>query len=521
MSKLVAFVDTLIADTYAEYYAEGDRPFFAHSEDGLRTIRSKLREAKEHSNKESVGSFWAAHFNDLTLALESAIEEDLERPFQVIDRMASALRVALATSGEGREEAKKRIESKFATAADALAHVLAVADRCSKRDAGFIAGSAELLLSELSRAETEGGWLPAKEVETLKDLARKIIAASRAERKAEANAGGKAEGRPEGETGAPARRDFADVVRRSYAWDVDQILSWYEEDLRYCLNEFNEIAAKIDPHRTPLEILAQDIGPCSSPEEMFRLAREYVATAREAASSYISLPEGERLLVRPLSPAFKVTCPWGVYNNEEMTPENLVGWLELNDDNFKAVTKGWLEMMAVHEGYPGHHSHFAKTKSSRTLPKSFKTNTTAADYLIEGIAHRSERLLEHIFPEPAYRLFVSYRRLHCVVRIKAELDLHLYRRPPEDTVRDYMAVMGFDRPSAEVQTQAHFVQPGRAFSYYTGQKVLEECRKELGMDPKAFTEIIFSHGNVSLGTMMSIARMGEEDRRKILRLEMV
>jgi hypothetical protein len=499
----VDLLDTLLADAYAEYYAEGDLPFIVPSEAGLRRIRSRIQEAKSRSTRDRVGDFWAAHFTELIQALESAMEEDLERPFRIMDQMASALRVARAYGGRDGEEAKKRLQSKFGTAVDALTEVSVIADKCSERDSDLMARSAGLLREELLRADAVGEWLPERERESMEELTARIAIASRA-----------------GGTREPSvPRDFPDVVRRSYAWDIDQILSWYEEDLSYCLNEFNEIAAGIDPHRTPLEILAQDLGACSSAEEMFRLARQYVATAKQVGSRYVTLPEDERMMVRPLSPAFQITCPWGVYNSEEMTPQNLVGWLELNDKNFRAVTRGWLEMMAVHEGYPGHHAHFAKTKSSRTLPKSFKTNTSAADYLIEGIAHRSERLLEGIFPEPAYRLFVAYRRLHCVMRIKAEVDLHLYGRPPEDTVRDYMTVMGFDRPSAQVQTQAHFVQPGRAFSYYTGQKVLEECREQLGTDPATYTELIFSHGNVSLGTMLSIVRMGEEGRCKIMRRE--
>jgi len=499
----ISFLDANLAEMYLQYTGEEDRPVFVPSPAALTGIKAELACAKTLATTETIGLFWSRHFLELVDALEYAIEEDQDKPFRYIDRITAKIRNVLAAGRESLEDGElEALSHGLAPAADALGQVAKMASSCSPADAKLVIGSAGLLRNELGVLMDLRGSIFSRQVESVRVVLRQVQSAASTER----------------DVDGFSHRDFGDTVRRAFAYDLDKVLSWYMDDLALCRDEFNAIARRIDSKRSPFEILEMDLGSCSSPDEMFSTTHGYVDAARRRSLDYITLPDNERLLVTTMSPPFKVTCPWGVYTAEGMTSRRLIGRLELNEDNYQAVTKGWLEMMAVHEGYPGHHAHFVKTKSSK-LPASFTTGTTAADYLVEGIAHRSERLLEDLFPDRAYRLFVAFRRLHCALRIKAEIDLHLYERPAEETIEEYMSVLNFDRHSAVVQTQAHRVQPGRALSYYTGMRTLEAARTRLGIDERSFTEIIFSYGNVSLNTMVALLEMGSADRSAAKRLE--
>ena len=124
------------------------------------------------------------------------------------------------------------------------------------------------------------------------------------------------------------------------------------------------------------------------------------------------------------------------------------GAVFLNADNYRAVTGGWVQLNAIHECYPGHHAQFAKTAAGG-MPLSFKVGTVASRAAppSEGIAVRKETLMQDVFDEPAFPLFVAYRRLHTAVRIWVDLILHHFCPPHavDEAVALYVEQMRFPR----------------------------------------------------------------------------
>ena len=172
-------------------------------------------------------------------------------------------------------------------------------------------------------------------------------------------------------------------------------------------------------------------------------------------------------------------------------------------------------MNSVHECYPGHHVQWVRSVLD-PLPETVKVGARGVPTL-EGSAHRSERLMEFIYPDdPFYPLFVAYRRHHTSVRIKADLWLRYFGRPFDDVVDLYVQELGFERKVASGQVLAQNLMKGYFTCYYYGMKRLTDLERQLGYNQKDFTELIFSLPRVSLKTMEEFLKLSEPDKSRLL-----
>ena len=309
---------------------------------------------------------------------------------------------------------------------------------------------------------------------------------------------------------------YAETLRLIYDMELDELVAWHRDEVEKCRERFSAVARSIDPNRDPLTILEQDLGPYSTPDEMLEAGRRLVPFCRERALEYISLPEGEVCEVWETPEHLRETYPWGGYWGGNTLDGDLQGAVFLNKCNYRAVTKGWVELNAVHECYPGHHAHAVKTTAAR-MPLTFKvaTLTARSSPHSEGIAHRSETLMQHIFHD-AFPLFVAYRRLHTSVRIWADLEMFHFDHGREAAVQLYMNYMGLDRATANGQAKSQEMTPGYFTIYYYGMKALEELQRECGWNDRDFTELVFSAGKVSLSTVRRLVYMPAAERKRLL-----
>lgn len=304
--------------------------------------------------------------------------------------------------------------------------------------------------------------------------------------------------------------------------NLDEILSWHEEEIEKTRSEVFEIASKIkmsDPVPTTMgginNLLIKYAGPCDSPEEMFERANSYIKRSKEGCKGYVWMPDDDSCLVRPIPEQLKSSYPWGGYGGGCFLRRPLQGQMFLNNYNYKAVTDGWIKMNTVHEAYPGHHVQFVRTTLD-PIPETVKLGAKSTP-ITEGTAHRSERVFEFVFPEDQfYPLFVAYRRHHTSVRIKADLMLRYFGRPIRDTVQLYMDELGFDRFTARGQVRAQESMQGYFTTYYYGMKKICDWEKQYGYDEKKYTELLFSAGRISMENFESFLKLSEEDKKRYL-----
>lgn len=312
------------------------------------------------------------------------------------------------------------------------------------------------------------------------------------------------------------------ILEEELGVDLDRLLDWFEDEVARNRSETLEYASRLNLGARPSPSTMEDVvsvlneyaGPCASAHEMFERFRAYVNRARQAAKSYAHLPE-ESVQVEPVAEQYRVHYPWGGYGGGCPRRRPLVGEVFLNDTNMSAVTDGWLKMMAIHECYPGHHVQFVRGVVD-PLPETVKMGARSVP-LTEGTAHRSERLFEFVFPEDRfYPLFVSYRRLHTAVRIKADLYLQHFGRPIGEIVDLYVSELGFDRRPAQGQVKAQELMVGYFTAYYYGLKRVLDLESQYSCDAKAFTNLLFSVGRVSLNTLEEFLKLSGPDKERFL-----
>jgi len=316
--------------------------------------------------------------------------------------------------------------------------------------------------------------------------------------------------------------EYRYLLLNQFGVDLDQILSWHEEEIEKTRSEMFEIAnrinvpglPKVDSVEDVVDILNKFEGPCDEPDEMFVRMRDYLDRAQKATREFVKLPE-ESVVVVPTPDTLVKHYPWGGYGGGCPRRRPLQGETFLNVENYKAVTDGWIRMNSVHECYPGHHVQWVRSVLD-PLPETVKVGARGVPTL-EGSAHRSERLMEFIYPDdPFYPLFVAYRRHHTSVRIKADLWLRYFGRPFDNVVDLYVQELGFERKVASGQVLAQNLMKGYFTCYYYGMKRLTDLERQLGYNQKDFTELIFSLPRVSLKTMEEFLKLSEPDKSRLL-----
>ncbi len=444
--------------------------------------------------------------------LRFRLRDDRAYPFRYLASMLGSLNQLLLMD---RRPLGKRL-GVLSTRLDAVPSLVeVVVERCGQVDQERRQMTVDYLGSLMTQLQGLPGQMDGHAGEP---LAREVAGSARRAHEAVANAVGRIpELAPAGDP-VPAL-PYRERLARVWGMDLDDLLSWHEEDIGLCLGRLKDIAASIDPGRDPYTILETDLPSCKNADDMFPLMEGFVADARHKSISYITLPEGEKCEVWRVPEHLKDSYPWGGYNGPDTLLGQLGGAVFLNDRNYKAVTLGWLEMMAIHECYPGHHAQRVKTAASR-LPGSFKLAhlMNRASPLNEGIAHRSDELLQDIFPDRAFSLFVAYRRLHTAVRIKVDIDLHYHQGSIDDGVDLYCRHLGFDRKAARSQVRFQELWPGYMTVYYYGQKYLARLQERLGWDDQTFTELIFSIGYSGLEVLETVVKAPEGERESLVRL---
>lgn len=301
-------------------------------------------------------------------------------------------------------------------------------------------------------------------------------------------------------------------VEKRYGLPLSWVARWYEEELKRAIERFESMARKVDPAKPPLETLREVIhSPYVTPEDMFNDMREFLRIAKARVRDYLYFPEWVECQVTGIREFEKDVYPMGYAATSDPLEGKLECKVVLNQFNYRAYSRGWLMMMAIHEAYYGHNI-FAIKIALTDLPKSFKVSNSLGVPLNEGLAHRGEELLQHIYGDSGFPLLVAWRRVHTALRVYIEMEMHYHRRiGPEDAVRLYMDVMGFDEQTARGLVEWHLENRGYNLCYLAGYKMIETLRGLLkGLNEGEFSELLFTAGFVSMKTLKKLLSIREK-----------
>ncbi|OFW98568.1 MAG: hypothetical protein A3E78_00920 [Alphaproteobacteria bacterium RIFCSPHIGHO2_12_FULL_63_12] len=240
----------------------------------------------------------------------------------------------------------------------------------------------------------------------------------------------------------------------------------------------------------------------ASEGDLVAFTRAFVPTTREKVAPFFSKLPAQELAVEPFPDFLKGT---GQSSRYETTPASEgAATYRINTDEWATQTKGEAEIVAVHEGWPGHHLQIATAYAVEGLhPVTRLIGSTA---FIEGWARYAEGLAEEA------GLYANgygeiTRRAWPARGMVVDPGMHLYGWTNEQAAAFLIASGRFDQNSVDTALDRIAVIPGQLTAYDTGGLEIAALRgealKRLGarFDIQAFHDRVLENGAVPLAAL--------------------
>jgi uncharacterized protein (DUF885 family) len=253
----------------------------------------------------------------------------------------------------------------------------------------------------------------------------------------------------------------------------------------------------------------------TSEQELIDFSREVVGRSRELSRPlFLSMPVQE-MRVEPFD-AFRRGSGGSSYYEPQVDPA-LPAFYRINSEVWQSETRGGAEIVAVHEGFPGHHM---QTSFANMMGNDPVTKLTGNSAYTEGWARYSEALAEEagIYRTPYAPMT---RRLWPARGMVVDPGLHVMGWSRQQVI-DFVRESGrFSGPEADDLVDRVAVWPGQLTAYDSGGLEIMALRREaeaaLGarFDIRHFHQRVLENGAVPLGALRAnIEAWIEAERRQ-------
>jgi uncharacterized protein (DUF885 family) len=173
--------------------------------------------------------------------------------------------------------------------------------------------------------------------------------------------------------------------------------------------------------------------------------------------------------------------------------------------DMKAMPKSELEVVAYHEGLPGHHMQIAIAQELQGIP-TFRRQFGVTAYA-EGWGLYAEWLAREMpgtYQDPYSRFGRLGSEIWRAIRLVVDTGLHAKGWSQEQAVQYFLANSATTEPAARSEIRRYMVLPGQATSYKIGMLKIQELRRKaeaaLGarFDIRAFHDTILGGGAMPL-----------------------
>lgn len=176
--------------------------------------------------------------------------------------------------------------------------------------------------------------------------------------------------------------------------------------------------------------------------------------------------------------------------------------------DMKAMPKRELEVIAYHEGLPGHHMQISIAQELEGVPK-FRTQAGFTAYT-EGWALYSEKLAKEIpgtFRDPYSDFGRLGSEIWRAIRLVVDTGLHAKGWTEEEAIAYFLDNAAITEAQAKSEVQRYIVMPGQALAYKIGmiriQDLREKAEKALGrkFDIREFHDTVLGGGAMPLDVL--------------------
>jgi uncharacterized protein (DUF885 family) len=281
----------------------------------------------------------------------------------------------------------------------------------------------------------------------------------------------------------------------------------------------DSLAARVRPG-TPWHALADEMQ--GRHPEAGRITEAYhQASDRVLAllrrDSLVAIPPGERLTFVPTPLQLRETYAWGGYGGITMRDSTATGRFFVTDvapgmsadevqQKLRTQNDGWIHVIALHEGYPGHHLQTVYARRNPRRLRRMGSNT----YYGEGWALFAEHWMARagLFrDDPDGQLGQLQMRLWRTARVIIDPSLHTGAMTYEQAVRFFVDEVGLTRTAAEAEVNRFTTWPTQAPSYIIGWLEIERLERDVrqALEPRFserdFVEKVLEAGPLPLALL--------------------
>jgi uncharacterized protein (DUF885 family) len=240
----------------------------------------------------------------------------------------------------------------------------------------------------------------------------------------------------------------------------------------------------------------------TSEEELIEETRELVPVTREKVAPFFTKLPAQELTVEPFPEFLRGT---GQSSRYEQKPESeRPATYRIATDDWETQTRGRAAIVAVHEGWPGHHLQIATARGLEGLHPAIRLASSGA--YIEGWARYSEALAEEAgIYEGGYGEIT--RRAWPARGMVMDPGLHLYDWSREQAIAYALESGNFTPETAEDLVDRIAIWPGQLTAYDTGGLEIfalqQQAEERLGdaFDIREFHDRILENGALPLGAL--------------------
>jgi len=280
-------------------------------------------------------------------------------------------------------------------------------------------------------------------------------------------------------------------------YSADEILRIGETLKTATESELERTAHEIDRDK-PWWQLIEELKEKHPPAD--RLAATYkneMIAARDFVSKQglVTIPAGEELEVIPTPPFDRPTLPYAAYMSPAPFEREQKGFFYVtpidesrSQEEQQAQLKGHslynIPVIALHEGYPGHHLQLIRANQ---IPSPVR-RILATTVFIEGWALYCEEMMYEtgFYRDPRIVLFKLKNQLWRACRVLIDVGLHTGGMTFEQAVDLLVDAAKLQREHAEKEVTRYAYTPTQPMSYLIGKKQIVELRadyqKKLGRD---------------------------------------
>ena len=281
-------------------------------------------------------------------------------------------------------------------------------------------------------------------------------------------------------------------LRRSKMLDrnAESMIAFGYDVLHETQAQLASLARQIDPQRTWRE-LADSSKRLHPPRDSIFAA--YAAEAERARRFIIDrklfiVPAGERLEMVLTPPNLRQTYAYGGYDAAAPFEKQQVGrffvtpvedgWTaEQVESKLRGHNYGWITVVALHEGYPGHHLQYVRAQQQPSMLRK----VYGSDVFGEGWGLYAEELMYQngFYPNALARLTQLRMRLWRAARVIIDPSIHTGRMTFDEAVAFFVDTVGLERADAVAEVTRYTTWPTQAVSYIVGMEAIESLRDEI------------------------------------------